>query len=274
MGKGFEGIAMHIPTVAGMIIPVLVQLLLLAALAGHIFRDLRRDCSTRLTLTTLFTGLVGGIFLRLIVLLIADNRSYGDACRNFYTDVFPTVVWSKHLPDAIWVIADFMQTGGLLFSGGTGAIVLWLVARSWVRGSRASKITTSGTIFVVVLFVLWIWIAPHLSSRYQAEDDSLASLASLLGKPIKYSRIEGWSGLAYVNRVCLPISTISDSQIDAVIAQLKRLPRLWAVDINSVTISEQGLERLRNTLPDVAFGSIGGSIDEKMEMFPKTDQPP
>jgi hypothetical protein len=265
---------MHIPTIGGMIIPVLFQLLILAALVDHILRDLRRDCSKRLTLTTLFTGLLGGILLRLVVLLIADNSAYGSACRTFYSNVFPTVAWSKHLPDAIWVIADFIQSGGPLFCGGAGAIVLWLVTRAWVRGSRATRIKTFGTILVVALFVLWIWIAPHFSSRYQAEDESLASLASLFAKPVQYQRVEGVSGLQYVNYVFVPQCTITDDLIGSIVAQLRRFPRLVAVDVMPAKISDHGLKQLRDALPNVGFGSIGSSGHDKMEMRPRIDEPP
>jgi hypothetical protein len=69
---------MHIPTIGGMVISVPVQLLLLAALGYHIFSDLRRDCSKPVTLAALLAGLIGGVSLRLVMLLIADNRVYGN----------------------------------------------------------------------------------------------------------------------------------------------------------------------------------------------------
>jgi hypothetical protein len=137
------------------------------------------------------------------------------------------------------------------------------------------KITTLGIVLIVALSLSWVWIAPHFSSRYQAEDETLASLASRLDKPIKYSRIEGWPGLQYVNYLYLPHCTIADGQIDAIIAQLRRFPRLTAVEIHSVTMSEHGLERLRNALPYVAFGNASYAASEAtMEMLPKTGQPP
>lgn len=260
-----------------MVVSVSLQMLLLAALGYRMFGDLRRDCSKAWTLAVLLTGLVGGVFLRLLVLLTASNSAYGNVCRTFYSEHFPNVAWVSHLTDAVWVIAEFMQAGGLLFCGGAGLILAWWTTRVYVRGTRMGKITTLGIILFVALSALWIQtaprLAPHLSSRYQAEDESLASLPSLLGKPVKYHRIEGWTGLAYVNYVYLPPCTISDSQLDAVIAQFKRFPRLRAVDINSVTMTEDKVKRLRAALPDICFGSVASSTDDEMEMLPRTDQP-
>jgi hypothetical protein len=90
-------------------------------------------------------------------------------------------------------------------------------------------------------------------SRYQEEEKTLVSLATLLGQPIQCTRRTGWIGLPHVNYIYLPLCTIADDQIDTVISACKRFPDLVGMDVSSTTISDSGLQRLKEALPDVKF---------------------
>jgi hypothetical protein len=126
--------------------------------------------------------------------------------------------------------------------------------------------------YTVVWALVFGWLGPQWS-RYQAESESLASLATVLGGPVQCQRVEGLAGLAHVNMIYLPRCTIADVQVDDIVVRLKRFPHLHSVDITSATLSQQGTERLRSALPKVAFGSCSSSIDYKEEVLPAAERP-
>ena len=123
----------HIPSFLGMAISIPLQLLLLAGLAGCFLRDLQRDCSRKGQVTAaLVAGMLAVMWLRLVILFVADDGTYGSICRRNYNST---------LPDSFWIIADFIEQG-LLGSGGLGLTVVWLAIRYSVRGIQADKTTT------------------------------------------------------------------------------------------------------------------------------------
>jgi hypothetical protein len=124
----------------------------------------------------------------------------------------------------------------------------------------------------VVWALIFDWLGPQWS-RYQAENDAMASLATLLGGPVQCSRTEGLVGLAYVDTIHLPPCKIADAQVDAVIAQLRRLPRLYLVDAELDTTSAQGLKRLKEALPGVTFGKCSSMHDNTEEILPDAAHP-
>jgi hypothetical protein len=106
--------------------------------------------------------------------------------------------------------------------------------------------------------------------RYQQEEDTLAAIATVLGKPVQCNRMEGLSGVAHVNYVYLPKCTITEDQVDAIATQLRRLPRLYCVDISSATMSNSCQKRFRDVLPSIDFGQVsaGRSREEILPMKP------
>jgi len=124
------------------------------------------------------------------------------------------------------------------------------------------------------LTAVWALIFGLLSpqwSQYQSETDAMASLATLLGGPVRCSRVEGLAGLAHVSCIDLPRCKIDDDKLDAVILQLRRLPRLRFVNTKAATLSQQGLERLENALPGVDCGDITSTVDRNEEILPDTE---
>ncbi len=127
--------------------------------------------------------------------------------------------------------------------------------------------------YTVVWALVFGWLGPQFA-RYRAESTTLASLARVLGAPVQCERLEGLTGLAYVHAVYLPRCTIADTQIDAVAGHLKRLSRLWSVDITSATLSKEGLQRLKGAVPGVHFGGYSsGRSDYKEKVLPTADPP-
>jgi hypothetical protein len=106
--------------------------------------------------------------------------------------------------------------------------------------------------------------------RYQEEENTLAAIATLLGKPVQCKRCEGLGGVAHVNYVYLPACTITVDQVDAIAAELRRLPRLDCVDISSATMNDSCKKRFRDALPNIHFGHVfaGNAKEEILPMKP------
>jgi len=124
------------------------------------------------------------------------------------------------------------------------------------------------------LTAVWALIFGLLSpqwSQYRSKTDAMASLATLLGGPVRCARVEGMAGLAHVSYIDLPRCKIDDDKLDAVIVQLRRLPRLRFVNTKTATLSQQGLERLENALPGVDCGDITSTVDRNEEILPDTE---
>jgi hypothetical protein len=126
--------------------------------------------------------------------------------------------------------------------------------------------------YTVVWALVFGWLGPQWS-RYQAESETLGSVATLLGAPVQCERIEGFTGLAYVNTVYLPRCAIADAQVDAIIPHLQNLSHLHGVQISSATLSEEGKRRLRSALPKVAIGTCSSSDDYREEILPSAKEP-
>jgi hypothetical protein len=127
------------------------------------------------------------------------------------------------------------------------------------------------------LTAVWALIFGLLSpqwSQHRAETEAMSSLATLLGGPVRCTRIEGLAGLARVNSVDLPPGKIDDAKLDAVIVQLKRLSRLNIVNTKTAILSQSELKRLESALPGVHFGNFSSSMvnDREEEVLPDTKQ--
>jgi hypothetical protein len=175
-----------------------------------------------------------------------------------------------------WGNARAMNSARLVFFSLLGGF-LFLVSRPFLfRKGRFQFGIKNLLAYTVVWALVFGWLGPQWT-RYQSESEAMASLATSLGGPVECQRIEGLVGLAYVHYIDFPPCTITDAQVDTVIAELERLPRLAFVYTGSASISKQGLKRLEDALPHVHIGGISSSDNEREEILPDTNrfgQPP
>jgi hypothetical protein len=314
----------QIPSAIGLAINIPIQLMLLAGLFGCYLGDLERCCRRKgPTTATLLAGTVAAMLLRLAILLVTDDGTFGPRCRTYC---------NSNLPDSVWIIIDFLGQG-LLGFGGLGLTVTWLTTRYLRGGVRPDKTTATiagvlvglgigaiaeysqvmsghvramdpsrlflcsllggflalvsrpflirqgrfqfGLKNLFALTAVWALIFGLLTpqwSQHRSETEAMSSLATLLGGPVRCARVEGLVGLARVYGIDLPPCKIGDDKLDAVIVQLRRLPRLSFVNTKAATLSQQGLKRLENALPGVDCGDISSTVERNEEILPDIRQ--
>ena len=172
---------------------------------------------------------------------------------------------------AVGAIAEYSQVaGGYVRAMNPPRLVLFsllggflaLVSRVFLVRQGRFQFGLKNLFALTAVWALIFGLLAPQWSQYRSETEAVASLATLLGGPVRCTRIEGLVGLARVYSVELPPCTIDDDKLDIVVTQLKRLSRLRNVDTRAAAISPQGLKRLRKALSDVGFGTMSGPIGE------------
>ncbi len=124
------------------------------------------------------------------------------------------------------------------------------------------------SLLIAVLYVAacFGWAAPE-RARCRAEEECIAKIARTLDSPVQYERSTGlfcpfWE-FRFLDYVDLGNATIKDEQVDKLVVYLSQLPHLTVVTISANSISNEGLNRLREELPHalVSIGPVDASSD-------------
>ena len=106
--------------------------------------------------------------------------------------------------------------------------------------------------------------------RYNAEEDALDQIAAITQGRVKYVRMEGFSGIRFVNTVWLPKTELSDQSVRDIGRHFESLPRLDTVIVDSGFASHVALSELRMQHPQVFFGTSVGFSGKPQFQFADT----
>ena len=122
-----------IPNIFGLLLGLGFTFIILKAVVGHISRDLGQDCSKWAVTAAVWLGVFGGVgWAVLDELLSVDHVALGNACRQYYGNTWP---------DVLWGITDVLGRGQLLAFCGIGLFLAWFGMKTWKRGIQPDKST-------------------------------------------------------------------------------------------------------------------------------------
>ena len=90
------------------------------------------------------------------------------------------------------------------------------------------------------------------------EETAIGEIANICSAPVKYVRIEGVSGLRFVNVVWIPQTNLTHDKLQKIESCLLRLPRIHTIiaDKNSIFSDESATFQDRH--PDIFVGTSVG----------------
>jgi hypothetical protein len=113
------------------------------------------------------------------------------------------------------------------------------------------------------------------SRRVREEESALTEIASICDAPVKYVRVEGVSGLRFVNIAWIPPGDLTDEQLGKIEVCLSRLPRIDTVVIDELTMSNVVADSFRSRHPGIFVGRSAGFSSKPHYQYalPAKDQP-
>lgn len=121
------------------------------------------------------------------------------------------------------------------------------------------------TLVIVATIVLTYYKSE--SQRMRGEEVMLVEIANICDMPVKYVRMEGLSGLRFVNVVWIPQTVLTTDRLEKLESCLVRLPRVDTIVVDEKTMSRNASATFRSRHPEIFVGRSIGFTHEAQYQF-------
>ena len=120
---------------------------------------------------------------------------------------------------------------------------------------------------LVIVATVVVTYYKNESQRMRGEEATLAEIANICDMPVKYVRMEGLSGLRFVNVVWIPQTVLTTDRLEKLESCLVRLPRVDNIVVDEKTMSSNISATFRSRYPEIFVGRSIGFTHEPQDQF-------